>query len=261
MIKIGTSGFSFTDWIGPVYPTYLKKNQMLQYYEKILGFDILEINSTYYALPAQKSMESLVKRTSPDFKFSIKTYKEMTHQIKNKKDNKDIFDKFKFSIQPIVDSGKLLCILAQFPYSFHQVKENFEYLEYFKEQTLGLPTVIEFRNRYWHKEEVLDFLKDKDLGYCIVDEPKLKGLMPFNSVITSDIAYFRLHGRNKDWFEAEKSLRYDYLYSEEELKEFVDPIKKLEEKASQTVIFFNNCHIGKAVKNAQMLKDVLEKIS
>ncbi|HEX9916292.1 MAG TPA: DUF72 domain-containing protein [candidate division Zixibacteria bacterium] len=261
MIKIGTSGFSFDSWIGPVYPTYLKKNQLLLYYERILGFNVLEINSTYYALPSRKSMESLVKRTSPDFRFSIKANSEMTHKIKDKKNNKKSFENFKFSIQPFVDSGKLLCILAQFPYSFYPAKDNFDYLKQFKEQVLGIPIVIEFRNRYWHKSEVLDFLKDKDLGYCIVDEPNLKGLMPFNPAITSDIAYFRFHGRNKDWFEAEKSSRYDYLYSQEELKKFVDPIKDLDSKASQTLVFFNNCHIGKAVRNALMLKEIIQNDS
>lgn len=54
MIKIGTSGFSFDDWKGPVYPDNIKKQDMLSYYEKDLGFKILEVNSTYYALPSQK---------------------------------------------------------------------------------------------------------------------------------------------------------------------------------------------------------------
>jgi len=257
MIKIGTSGFSFQGWMGPVYPTYLKKNQLLQYYEQILGFDILEINSTYYALPSRKSMESLVKRTSPNFQFTVKAYKEITHQIKDDKNNQGVFEKFKFTIQPFVDSGKLLCILAQFPYSFYPSMKNLDYLRRLKDQAGDIPAVIEFRNRYWNREEVLSFLKESNLGYCIVDEPKLKGLMPFNPAATSDIAYFRFHGRNKDWFNAERSSRYDYLYSPDELKEFLNPIENLNTRVSQTLIFFNNCHIGKAIKNAQIMKDIL----
>ncbi len=259
MIKIGTSGFSFQSWIGPVYPTYLKKSQMLEYYEQVLGFDVLEINSTYYALPSQKSMQSLIERTARDFGFSIKAYKEITHQIKNKKNNREVFERFRLLTQPFIDSGKLLCVLAQFPYSFYPSTENLNYLKYFKDQIGDIPAVMEFRNRFWDRENILEFLQQNNLGYCIVDEPKLKGLMPFRAAITSDIAYFRFHGRSKDWFNVERGPRYDYLYSPQELKEFINPIRSLDFKASQTLVFFNNCHIGKAVKNALMIKEILQK--
>ncbi|HHT9155648.1 MAG TPA: DUF72 domain-containing protein, partial [Candidatus Tripitaka sp. YC43] len=84
MIKLGTSGFSFDDWKGPIYPPKLKKQDMLSYYEKELGFKCLEINSTYYTLPSPKSMEGLAKKTSEDFEFTVKAFKGMTHEIWDK---------------------------------------------------------------------------------------------------------------------------------------------------------------------------------
>ena len=75
MIKVGTSGFSFPDWVGNIYPANIKKGDMLQYYEQKLGFKITEINSTYYTIPSQKSFEGMVKKTSPDFEFTVKAHK------------------------------------------------------------------------------------------------------------------------------------------------------------------------------------------
>ena len=75
MIKIGTSGFSFPDWVGNIYPTDIKKGEMLPYYEQKLGFKITEINSTYYTIPSPKSFEGMLKKTSPDFEFTVKSHK------------------------------------------------------------------------------------------------------------------------------------------------------------------------------------------
>ena len=97
------------------------------------------------------------------------------------------------------------------------------------------------------------------MGYCIVDEPKLPQLMPFNPEATSPIGYFRFHGRNPNWFNVPASVRYDYLYGEEELREFIFPIKMIASKTEKVFVFFNNCHAGSAVKNATMLIRLLHK--
>ncbi len=79
-ILIGTSGFSFDDWVGVVYPADIKKHEMLPYYEKSLGFKALEVNYTYYSMPSMKTMESFARRTSRDFSFIVKAHKSMTHE-------------------------------------------------------------------------------------------------------------------------------------------------------------------------------------
>ncbi|MFN3466934.1 MAG: DUF72 domain-containing protein [Candidatus Brocadiales bacterium] len=263
MIKLGTSGFSFDDWKGTIYPPKLKKQDMLPYYEKELGFKCLEINSTYYALPSSKSMEGMLKKTSEDFEFTVKAFKGMTHEMWDKNtrallDNRDVFEKFNFSMKPLREAGRLRCILAQFPPWFYPIKENLDYLRAFKDRTAGLPVVVEFRNLAWHKDSTLAFLKEEGLGYCVVDEPSLPGLMPFNPKYTSDIGYFRLHGRNPNWFNVPASVRYDYLYSEAELQELLLPIEEVAGLTETTFVFFNNCHGGSAVKNALRFRDMLQ---
>jgi uncharacterized protein YecE (DUF72 family) len=262
MVKVGTSGFSFPDWKGTVYPKEIKDREMLVYYERELGFQVLEINFTYYTLPSQNSFVGMSKKTSEEFEFVVKCFKGMTHEIRDRKtgrivDNREIFDKFMYSLQPLIQEGKLGCILAQFPYSFFPNREDFAYLRFFGEQMGGVPLVMEFRNTYWLKDSTFSFLRDSGVGYCVVDEPKLPKLMPFVPRATSDLGYFRLHGRNRDWFNVPTSVRYDYLYSEEELKSFIQPIREIAEQTAKTLIFFNNCHGGSAARNAMELLRML----
>jgi len=262
MIKLGTSGFSFDDWVGVVYPPKIKKQDMLTYYEKELGFKCLEVNSTYYTLPSQKSMEGMLKKVSADFEFTVKAFKGMTHEIwegdgKTLRDNRETFDKFNFSVAPLREAGSLSCVLAQFPPWFHPNKVSLDYLRSFGERLAGVPLVVEFRNHIWHTDTTLEFLRENNLGYCAVDEPKLPRLMPFNPRATSPVGYFRLHGRNPRWFNVPVSVRYDYLYSDRELQEFLNPIKEVEALTQATFVFFNNCHVGSAVRNALRLREML----
>ncbi|HOJ42589.1 MAG TPA: DUF72 domain-containing protein [Syntrophorhabdaceae bacterium] len=253
-IFIGTSGFSFEDWKGEVYPEHIKSYEMLPYYEEKLGFNTLEVNYTYYTLPSQKTMESFYRRTSKGFTFVVKAYKGLTHQ----RDDafKKTSDIFKEGIMPLKE--KLKAILFQFPYNFSPGKESIRLLHEITSGFNEFNVVIEFRNHKWFRDEYIELLRSLSLGFCVVDEPKIEGLMPFHPVLTSDTGYFRFHGRNKDWFKAPAAVRYDYYYTDDELKEFVSPIREISKKAINTFIYFNNCHLGKAVKNAHRLKELLE---
>jgi uncharacterized protein YecE (DUF72 family) len=125
-----------------------------------------------------------------------------------------------------------------------------------------IPLVIEFRNQSWLKEQTFQFLEKRGIGFCIVDEPKLPQLMPYVPRASSEIGYFRFHGRNPNWFNVPIKVRYDYLYSEKELEEFIPGIKDISQKTSKTLIFFNNCYSGSAAKNAaQMAKLMMEENS
>jgi uncharacterized protein YecE (DUF72 family) len=267
MIKIGTSGFSFPDWKGPVYPVGLREKDMLVYYEKELGFNALEVNFTYYTLPSQKSFAAMSQKTSRDFEFVVKSFKGMTHEIRDKEtgaivNNQEIFKKFRYSLDPLIAEEKLSCVLAQFPYGFFPNRENLDYLERFKNEMTDIPLVFEFRNQIWLKEQTFQFLEKNKIGFCIVDEPKLQKLMPYLPRATSEIGYFRFHGRNSNWFNAPSSVRYNYLYSEAELKEFLPDIQNISQKTAKTLIFFNNCHAGSAAKNAaQMARLLVEQQS
>ncbi|OPY76795.1 MAG: hypothetical protein A4E64_01351 [Syntrophorhabdus sp. PtaU1.Bin058] len=253
-IFVGTSGFSFDDWVGEVYPSGIKKHEMLQYYERTLGFRTLEVNYTYYAMPSIKTMESFSKRTSKDFSFVVKAFKGMTHE--KREDLKTQCRLFQQGIAPLGENLK--AVLFQFPYSFVPSDGNIDYLKSVREEFHGFDSVIEFRNARWSHEQYTDVLRGLSLGYCVVDEPKLKGLLPFTPLVTSDTGYFRFHGRNRAWFREPVNVRYDYLYTEKELEEFVDPIVDVAQKSTKTFVFFNNCHAGKAVKNAMMMIEMLK---
>jgi uncharacterized protein YecE (DUF72 family) len=262
MIKVGTSGFSFPDWNGTVYPIGLRESDRLAYYEKELGFNVLEVNFTYYTLPSQKSFSAMSKKTSQEFEFVVKAFKGMTHELRDKEtgglvDNQEIFKKFKYSLSPLIEDGKLTCVLAQFPYGFFPNRDNLGYLERFKNEMTDIPLVFELRNQTWLKDQTFQFLEKNGLGFCIVDEPKLSKLMPYLPRMTSEIGYFRLHGRNPNWFNVPASVRYDYLYNEAELKEFVPDIQDISSKTTKTLVFFNNCHAGSAAKNAAQMAKLL----
>ena len=262
MIRIGTSGFSFPDWKGTVYPLGIRERDMLSFYEKELRFNALEVNFTYYTLPSQKSFMAMSQKTSREFEFVVKSFKGMTHEIRDKEkgvmiNNQEIFQKFKYSLIPLIKEGKLACVLAQFPYGFFPNRENLDYLERFKNEMADIPLVFEFRNQIWLKEPTFQFLEKNRIGFCIVDEPKQLKLMPYLPRATSEIGYFRFHGRNPNWFNVPIKVRYDYLYSEGELKEFIPDIQNISKKTAKTLIFFNNCYSGSAAKNAAQMAKLL----
>jgi uncharacterized protein YecE (DUF72 family) len=261
--RIGTSGFSFDDWVGPVYPKGTSKTKMLEYYEQALGFDTVELNYTYYSMPVPKTLDSMVHRTGPGFTFVVRSNKDMTHEIwqdedrKALKDTAEVFRAFRAGINPLVDSGRLGCLLVQLPVFFYPVPQNFEYLRRMPELMPGVPLVVEFRNRAWLRDSAFKMLEETGMGFCVVDEPKLARLMPFEPRRTSGIAYFRFHGRNQNWFNATREERYNYLYSRAELAEFIPPVENVSAGAQATYLFFNNCHAGAAARNATLMKEML----
>ncbi|MBP1749421.1 MAG: hypothetical protein H6Q52_1960 [Deltaproteobacteria bacterium] len=255
-ILIGTSGFSFDDWIGEVYPTGTKKQDMLPYYANTLGFKALEVNYTYYSMPSRKTMESFARRTSRDFAFVVKAYKGITHSFENNVGETCRF--FKEGIEPL--GANLKALLFQFPYMFLPNDQNIDYMRRLKDEFAGYESIIEFRNSRWFEERYFNLLRELSLGFCVVDEPKLKGLMPFTPVLTSRTGYFRFHGRNRSWFREPVDVRYDYLYSEKELKGFIQPIRDVASRTpGATFVFFNNCHSGKAARNALMMIELLKE--
>lgn len=266
-IKCGTSGFSFNDWKGTVYPHDLKEKEMLSYYAYYYGFDTVEINSTYYAIPSQKSFESMCRKTPREFEFTVKAHKTMTHdpfdpRIEKKPAIDEIeesFERFKEALRPLILFQKLGVILLQFPVFFPNTPENKDYLVFCAQKLENLPVVVEFRHRSWVRKDALEFLRENRIGFCAVDEPPLPRLMPFIPEVTSDIGYVRFHGRNKNWFNASLSERYDYFYSDEELKSFIPKIMEMLNNAKKLYVFFNNCHMGQALKNAVRFKELLKE--
>lgn len=255
MLYLGTSGFSYADWVGRVYPEGMPKREWLVYYAR--EFNTCEVNSTYYAIPGLATTQALADKTGAGFLFSIKANQKMTHQ---REDNAAVFESFCQMLEPIREAGKLGCILAQFPYSFKPDKANWRYLGTLKERLGGLPVVVEFRHAGWLRREVFGYLKSLDLGFCCVDEPRLSNLMPPMDEVTSGTGYIRFHGRNAaKWWEHEQAWeRYDYTYSAEELGEWLPRIRKVDSLAERTFIFANNHWRGQSVDTIRQLRLMLD---
>lgn len=260
-VYLGTSGFSFEDWQDTVYPSHLPKPQWLSYYEQRLGFNALELNYTYYQMPSHRTMQGLLRKTSPAFRFTIKTHHSLTHEAAagERADNPAAFREFIEGMKPLAESGRLGCVLAQFPYRFANTPQARAYLDVAMDRLAGLPLVVEFRHKSWASPETFAHLRQRRVGWCAVDEPALSGLLPWRPEVTSEVGYARFHGRNAaQWFSTSTAERYNYLYNEAELQELAARVAQLAAPAMKTrFLYFNNCHAGSAAKNAQRFKELL----
>lgn len=258
MLYIGTSGYSYDDWIGPYYPKDLEKSDFLSYYAR--DFRCTELNFTYYRMPNPWMLERIADKVPAGFLFTVKLNRQMTHEQEEAEDLSDLFEEYTASLRPLLEQEKFGCLLAQFPYSFHNTLENRTYLRSLPERLGGLPTVIEFRNREWITQEIFELLREGDLGFCAVDQPQFKNLIPPIAEVTSQrVAYVRFHGRNYEkWWQHEKAYeRYDYTYSEEELQGWVPRIQRMDAEAEKVFAFANNHYQGQSADTAKKLQGLL----
>lgn len=252
MIKIGASGFSYDDWRGTVYPAGLPARDHLAFYAR--DFPTVELNVTYYRIPDARTVQGWARKTPDRFVFAVKAFQGLTHDR-----TQPDFAAFVAALAPLVAAGKLGCVLAQFSYSFHPDPENRSYLHRLREGLGDLPAVVEFRNAGWVAPSTFDLLRSLGLGFCCVDEPHLRGLMPPVAVATGPVAYVRFHGRNAaKWYAHEEAWeRYDYTYSLDELREWVPKLRQLDAEAPLTLVYFNNHFRGQAVRGARDLGQLL----
>ncbi|UCF65329.1 MAG: DUF72 domain-containing protein [bacterium] len=248
-VMIGTSGYSYEDWRGVFYPVQLPKGKMLDYYCQ--HFSCVEVNSTYYRIPHPAVFARMSEKTPENFEFIVKVHQSTTHERKM-----DVTAAHQIcqAIQPLVDTAKFSGFLAQFPFSFKNTPENREYLKWLKEQFEKYDLFVEFRNWTWTHPELAPFLEKYHLGYVNVDEPRLKGLIEPQEIVIGKLAYVRFHGRNtQDWWKGTNQTRYNYLYNQQELDEWLIGLSRILGKAYKTYIFFNNHPQGRAIQNAKML--------
>jgi len=254
MIKIGTSGFSYPEWKGPFYPEKLPPQQMLAYYAR--HFPAVEINSTYYHIPPARNMAAMAKRAEGRVEFAVKAHQEMTHA---RDKYAEALPHFREAVGPLRDADRLGCVLVQFPFSFKSSPQNTDFLRRLSDDLRPDPIVVEFRHRSWITEETFSLLTDLGLSYCCVDEPRLPNLPSSVVRATASPAYVRFHGRNREkwWEHGEAWERYDYLYTEAELRDWVPRIRSLAAETQKCFAFFNNHARGQAVTNAKMFAALL----
>ncbi len=255
-VLIGTSGFHYKDWVGPVYPEGLPKQEWLAFYGG--EFSTCELNFSYYRIPDARSLGRMADKVPEGFLFTVKAYKGITHE---RKEPEPQMKQFVAGLAPLIDAEKFACVLAQFPYSFHANPANRDYLKRVREGFGDLPVVVEFRSREWINERTFDELRELNFGFCCVDQPRFKNLVPPVAVATGPVAYARFHGRNHEkwWRHDEAWERYDYTYSDDELMEWVPKIRELDKESPLTLVYMNNHWQGQAVETARQLKLLMER--
>ena len=270
-IRVGTCSWADEALSKHFYPPGLKAGERLAYYAE--HFDTVELDSTYYRLPVESMAERWAEQTPGDFVMHVKAFGVMTrHPVKVEQlppdlrerapvDDRgrvdrpprefraEVFRRFHRALEPLRETGKLGGILLQFP-SYVVLKDvSVDYLRWAVEQLQGDRALVEFRHRSWldeeHRDETLALLEQLGASNVVVDAPRTeaKNLVPTVVAATSPLAYVRLHGRNAGTWNARggsASDRFDYLYSDDELEEWVEPLRKLGESAEEVYVLFNN---------------------
>ncbi len=269
-IYVGTAGWSYKDWEGIVYPAQLKKSQhpveyMAQY------VDVLEINTSFYGHIKPewgKLWCRMARAANPQFIFTAKLNRAFTHSpvavvestsadtIRCSDEDERLA---KEGLESVAAENMLGAVLAQFPISFKNTNANRDYLDSVIAKFKQFPLVIEVRHNSWTNEGTLRYFAQSGVAFCNIDQPALGKAITPSEHVTAPLAYVRLHGRNYDqWFDSDsRNDRYNYLYTDPELRGWKTRIDAIAGKAQKTFVIANNHFEGKAAVNALQLKHMI----
>jgi uncharacterized protein YecE (DUF72 family) len=264
-VRLGTCSFADEGLVKSWYPRGVSTPKArLGYYAE--RFDTVEVDSPYYHLPDPAVTGRWAQRTPPEFTFHVKAHASMTGH--EPAEQAPAFAEFRASLEPLELSGKLRGILLQFHPNFKKSPEAMATLEPVQGLLDPLVPLIEFRHRSWLEEEeradTFAFLERNGLAYVSVDAPRTRAsnVLPPVAAATHSVAYVRFHGRNaKTWnIRSEKSAdRFDWMYSAEELTEWVDDLGRLANGADEVYALFNNNRDDFAPRSAVILRGLLEE--
>jgi uncharacterized protein YecE (DUF72 family) len=272
-VRVGTSGWSYPTgegtWNGIFYPEKKRKGfDELAFYAQ--HFDTVEVNSSFYRVPAVKTTTDWARRTPAPFEFSLKLFQKFTHPEmflkatgKNPADvDRTDVDQFRAALDPLASAGKLGALLAQFPASFKNEPGSRDYLAWLLHAFREYSMAVELRHRSFSDDpvETMRLLGEFGAALVQIDEPK------FKTSIRQDLLpnvktfyYLRLHGRNAaQWWKHDKSEdRYNYLYTASELEPFVEAAEEASREVKKAYVYANNHFSAKSVANAATIKDKL----
>jgi uncharacterized protein YecE (DUF72 family) len=286
-VLVGTASWTDKSLIASGwYPSEAKSaEERLRFYAS--NFPLVEVDSTYYFPPSEDNSRRWVERTPPDFTFNIKAFSLLTghptkadalyKDIPRPADKKrlypgdltaeatdEIWDRFLSALAPLHEAGKLGAILFQFPPWFVISRDNKNYILECAKRAAPFQICVELRNETWMRDdnltETLDFLEGHGLPFVCVDMPQgFTSSLPPVAAATADLAVIRFHGRNaKDWESGSVQKRFAYLYSKDELQEWIPKIESIASEASTTHVLMNNCHSSYAQQNASELAELLK---
>jgi uncharacterized protein YecE (DUF72 family) len=293
-VRIGTCSWADEALTKHWYPPGTPARERLPYYAE--RFSTVEVDSTYYSIPDERTVTGWAERTPEDFVMHVKAFGVLTrHPVKleqlppdlrdgmpvdargrvdrpKREQRAAVFERFHEALEPLRAAGKLGGILFQLPQYVTFKPYSFDYLEWAQEQLGGDLMLVEFRHRSWledeNRAETLRFLEDRGMAYVTVDAPKTdaKNLIPTVVANTAPVAYVRFHGRNAATWNARgggAATRFDWMYSEDELREWVSPLNELSARSEEAYAFFNNNNqndgVAQAPAGAQLLRKLLEE--
>jgi len=264
-VRLGTCSFADEGLVKTWYPRGVSTSKArLQYYAE--RYDTVEVDSPYYHLPDPGVTLNWAQRTPPEFTFHVKAHKTMTWH--EGEPNDEAFAAFRASLEPLELSGKLRGILMQYHPRFVKSADALAELERVRPRLEPLVPLVEFRHRSWmepgERDGTLAFLETNGLAYVSVDTPmtRASNVVARHAAATHPVAYVRFHGRNeKTWnIKAEKSSeRFDWMYSAEELAEWVEKLGRLSSDADEVYALFNNNRDDFAPRSAVILRGLLEE--
>jgi uncharacterized protein YecE (DUF72 family) len=251
-IWLGTSGYSYPDWVGGFYPACLRPGKMLSYYTQ--HFPLVELNFTFYRPPTAAMLARLAEQTPDGFQFIVKMPRTLSHEEKP-----DDLPGFRLALEELERRARLLGVLCQLPQAAHNSSRHRAWLERLATELPGKRLAVEFRHHSWAHPEVNAWLGERSMHLVSVDVPDLPGLYPRGLVHSTPLLYLRLHSRQaENWYKSDVN-RYDYSFSDQELSEWIQAIRG---SMSETVfILFNNCKRSQAAANAQRMRELLQRMA
>jgi uncharacterized protein YecE (DUF72 family) len=264
---IGTSGWSYPQgegtWNGYFCPPGTKNE--LEFYSRF--FNTVEINSSFYCPPTPIVSAGWVRKTPGDFIFSVKLWQKFTHPAMYREatggtatiSSADV-ELFKSSVEPLVRSGKMGALLAQFPPSFINDSWGKQILRAVINAFGEYKLAVELRHKSWSDDaQTSVLLHENNVCWVQIDEPKFDFSIAGEVPQTSDLSYFRFHGRNAEtWWKGNAETRYMYLYSEAEIVELAEKVSSASDKSRLTLAYFNNHWKAYATRNAGDLRKALQ---
>ncbi|NOS99026.1 MAG: DUF72 domain-containing protein [Phycisphaerales bacterium] len=256
----GPCGWSYPDWAGIVYPSGVSRRfDALEYLARY--FDAVEVNVSFYRPVPPRMSAAWIRRVASHarFRFAFKLHQSFTHE--RGRYSADAVRTYVDGVRPVVDAGRLACVLMQFPWSFRRGPDSLNWLRRLAGDFESIPLAVELRHDSWSVADTHAWLKDAGIAWCNIDQPPLVHCVGPTAVATSPIGYIRLHGRRSDTWFAEGIAaheRYNYLYAEDELREWVPRIHDVGDQADRVYVFTNNHYRGQAPANALQLRAMIE---
>jgi uncharacterized protein YecE (DUF72 family) len=277
-ILVGTSSWADPGFVKEWYPPKLPAKQRLPWYAQ--RFELVELNSSFYAVPDRNTVHGWVEVTPPEFTFDVKAHRALSRHSApvdslppdlrelhgTPELERPLAERLVEETAPLRDAGKFGTYLLQLTPAFSPRKHRLEELDTVVEVLGPHGLAIELRNRNWvldeQREPTLDWFADRDVAFVGVDAPpgdNFQIMPPIDAVTNPRIAYLRAHGRNTEGYLTGRSVaeRFAWQYTDDELAEIAQRARALAESAGQVHVAFNNNRGDDAPTAAQRFRALL----